>query len=417
MGSMADLHPLLRLPPPSQRFFANSAAQFPAFVGGFGSGKTHALILRAMRLKTMDRNQDVGYYLPTYDLVETIAYPRFEEFLTIANIPFQINKSLKTISFPNCGKIIFRTMDKPERIVGYETGHSLVDELDTLTKEKAREVWIKILSRNRQRNDSGAPNSIGVGTTPEGFRFVYETWKQNPKPGYKLYKARTVENPYLPEGYIQTLRDVYPAQLLAAYLEGEFVNMTSGTVYSSYDRVRCASFATVKPGEPLHIGMDFNVGKMAAVVHVFRDMEPHAVEELMDLLDTPDMIAAIKRRFPGHQINVYPDASGNNRKTVGASISDIGLLQQAGFNVYVNPANPAVKDRIIAMNNMFAKGKYKVNHMTCPKYASSLEQQAYKNNEPDKSGGHDHGNDAGGYFIVYRFPVIRPQSNVSNLRG
>src|SRR5690554_7216264 len=53
---------------------------------------------------------------------------------------------------------------------------------------------------------------------------------------------------------------------------------------------------TMKPGEPLYIGMDFNVGKMAAVVHVKRDGLPRAVDEIIDGYDTPDMIRRIKER-------------------------------------------------------------------------------------------------------------------------
>jgi hypothetical protein len=45
-------------------------------------------------------------------------------------------------------------------------------------------------------------------------------------------------------------------------------------------------------------------------VFVLRDGEPHAVDELTGILDTPAMIASIKARFVGHAIFVYPDASG-----------------------------------------------------------------------------------------------------------
>ncbi len=39
--------------------------------------------------------------------------------------------------------------------------------------------------------------------------------------------------------------------------------------------------------------MDFNVGKMAAVVHVKRLGLPHAVDEIVNGYDTPDMIRQI----------------------------------------------------------------------------------------------------------------------------
>jgi PBSX family phage terminase large subunit len=388
----------------AQRDFAGSKARFPAFVGGFGSGKTHAGIMRAVSLKSQIP-EDVAYYLPTYDLIRTIAYPRFSELLDELKIRHTLNKSEAVIYTPDYGGMIrFRTMDTPERIVGYETAHSVLDELDTLPTEKAREVWNKVIARNRKHSKLG--NSVAVTTTPEGYRFVYETWHKNKRDDYVIYKARTQDNPFLPDGYIQSLQNIYPANLLAAYLDGEFVNLTAGSVYAEFDRLLNQSNEAIIAGEPLHIGLDFNVTKMAAVVHVLRGDNPHAVNELTGIFDTPAMIQSIKAKYNGHKIFIYPDASGNNRKSQNASESDIALLKQAGFNIMVNPANPAVKDRVLSMNRLIRERKYLVNPDTCPELVESLERQAYdKNGDPDKTAGFDHVLDATGYCIAYRYPI------------
>ena len=63
----------------AQRAFATSREPFPAFCGGFGSGKTAAAIARAMALKAHFRECSVAYYLPTFPLVEDIAFQRFPE--------------------------------------------------------------------------------------------------------------------------------------------------------------------------------------------------------------------------------------------------------------------------------------------------------------------------------------------------
>jgi len=392
-------------------------SQFPAMVAGFGAGKTNALMKRALYLKFKYETCNIAYYLPTYDLVRTIAFPRFQEELAAIGMfekeHYSLVQSLTPmIKIYGAGQIIFRTMDNPGRIVGYEVADSLIDELDTLKTEDARTAWQKIIARNRQKKPDGSKNTIAVGTTPEGFKFVYEKWKQKPpSEEYELIKASTYSNARnLPDTYIDDLLADYPSALIAAYLEGEFVNLTSGTVYPTYDRILNASTEVIRPGEGLHIGMDFNVGKMAAVVFVQRDGDPHAVNEIMAVLDTPAMIAAIKRRFPNHAIYIYPDASGNSRKSNNASVSDLALLRQAGFNVFVNSTNPFVKDRVLAMNRMLNAGgkrRLKVNADLCPSFAEGLEKQAYdKNGEPDKTSGFDHGNDAGGYFISFRFPVL-----------
>jgi phage terminase large subunit len=393
-----------------------SQAKFPALVAGFGAGKTEAAVLRSIFGKLSNPNTNRGFYEPTYDLIRMIAWPRFEEILTDLEIPYRLNKSpLNMISIEGYGNIIFRSMDNAHRIVGYEHADADIDELDTLKRDDAAYAFRQILARNRQRKESGQ-NTIGVTTTPEGFKFVYETWKQSPKKGYEIIQAPTASNPYLPDGYIDNLRDIYPSQLLDAYLEGKFVNLTSGTVYSSYNRVAQRSDETIKQGEPLFIGCDFNVTQQAATVYVQRDGGAvwHAVEQLTAMYDTPEMVRLIQEKWQrkGHKIYMYPDASGSSRKTVNASISDIALLEQAGFIVRAKKTNPAVKDRVLAMNAALEAGRIKINDSACPDVANCLEQQAYKNGEPDKKSGNDHQNDATTYPIAFEMPIVKPVANV-----
>lgn len=405
----------------TQRAFASCCEPFPAFVGGFGSGKSAAAIARAMALKAHFKQCDVAYYLPTFPLVEDIALRRFPELCERKGWAYKIRAGNNPqIEFPGSGRILFRTMERPERIVGYEVAHSILDELDTLPTDKAREVWNKVIARNRQK--CSMPNTVAVATTPEGFRFVYERWVKEPAPGYVMFKAKTMDNAsHLPQGYIENLTNTYPSNLLAAYLDGEFVNLTAGSVYPEFDRSLNSSRETIQQGDVLHIGMDFNVTNMSAVVHVLRNDEPHAVYELTGIYDTPTMCQVIKDRFQGHRVMVYPDASGNARKTVNASESDHALLRAAGFQVCVNNRNPRVKDRILSVNHMIhsqGNRRYKVNLETCPSLVEALEKQSYdKNGEPDKKSGFDHVIDGAGYFVVYRYPIMQNKAQFAPIVG
>lgn len=402
---------------PPQFEFVTCEDQFPALVAGFGSGKTHAAVIRAMAKKLQYPKQNVAYYLPTYDLIRQIAFPRFAEVMEEMGVRGKSNKTAAEIEIEDAGRIIFRTMDTPERIIGYEVADSLADELDTLPEDKARDVWNKIISRNRQKKPDGSLNTVGVATTPEGFRFVYDRWQKNTAPGYRIIKASTMSNAAnLPAGYIESLRASYPSNLLSAYLDGEFVNLVAGSVYPGFDRqLNAAPLGEgIRFGEALHVGMDFNVGRMSAVVHVLRGDDPIAVTERTGVLDTPAMAALLKRDFPGHSIIVYPDASGASRKSNNASDSDLAVLRQAGFSVRANPANPRIKDRVLAVNKLVNDRRYRVNPEGCPELVESLEKQAYdKHGEPDKAGGLDHVIDAAGYFIAYRYPIKKPATVIN----
>ena len=96
----------------AQREFATSREPFPAFVGGYGSGKSAAAIARAMALKAHFKDCDIAYYLPTYPLVEDIALRRFPDLCERKGWAYKVNKQSSYIEFPNAGRIIFRTMER-----------------------------------------------------------------------------------------------------------------------------------------------------------------------------------------------------------------------------------------------------------------------------------------------------------------
>ena len=411
-----------------QREFLALDCKFPAFVAGFGTGKSEVMCTSAL-MDSLEggSNSLVAMYEPTYDLVRLILAPRMEEKLIDWGIRYKYNKSENVIytSSGQVGDFVLRTLDNPARIVGYESFRAKIDELDTLKAEHAQEAFNKIIARNRQvpetyqRQSDKPMNTVSVFTTPEGFKFVYNKWAKNRAPGYELVQASTMSNPFLPDDYVQALRDSYPPQLIEAYLEGEFVNLTSGSVYTCYDRKLNSSNREIKESDHLHIGMDFNVGKMSAIVHVKDNNTTTAVDEFMGLLDTPAMIEAIKNRYPNHRVTIYPDSSGKNRKSANASETDVSQLR-AAFNVVVPGRNPFVKDRIAAVQAMLCNAngerRYYINENKCTETAESLEQQVYnKQGEPDKSHDNDHPNDALGYFIHSQYPIIRSNTHVQQL--
>lgn len=397
-----------------QSDFYRLECPYPLFVGGYGSGKTYVKIVIGIEDLLKNPGCDIALYDPIFDLIRLNTAPRTLEILDSLGVRHTYNKSEQIIHVPGYGNIILRSMDNPARIVAYEVFRSGVDELETLRPAQAVDAWSKIIARNRQKSPTGAINQVRVYTTPDmGFGFTYEHWKLNKKPGYEYVRAPTASNVNLDPSYIENLRATYPKEMAEAFIEGEWCNLTAGTIYSAFDRVRCASQEKVIDGEQLYVGMDFNVTNMTAIICVNRDGIYHAVDELTGVYDTPAMISLLKNKYERHRIRVYPDASGGSRKTVDASISDISLLESAGLVVYTPGKNPLVKDRIVSVNAAFEKSKMFVNVDNCPELARCLEQQAWgKSGEPDKTQGLDHAPDAIGYLIHYELPVVRPVSGL-----
>ena len=399
-----------------QAAFLSLPHRYRAFVSGFGGGKTFiGCIAQCLDFwKYPGVNQ--GYFAPTIPQIRDIYYPTIQEVSYSLGLNVQIREGNKEVHFYEGrkyrGTTICRSMQIPESIVGFKIGSALVDEIDLMAADKAERAWNKIIGRMRYQN---ASNRVSVTSTPEGYKFMYSRFVLNKTERYGMIQASTYDNEAnLPEDYIESLADTYNPELRAAYLNGQFVNLFSGTVFRSYERKRCASRETIQPKEQIRIGLDFNVTNMSAVCYVVRGATWHAVDELVGIYDTPDMIATIKQRYPEHAIRIYPDASGGSRKTVDASISDISLLQSAGFAVYAHRSNPLVKDRVISANMAFDKGLVKVNELLCPEYSRCLEQLAYDaNGSPDKKSNLDHLPDAGTYPIAYEMPVLKPAASVS----
>lgn len=417
----------IKLTEPQAEFMALKE-RHPLFVAGVGTGKSYTAATKAIIGASVGSEALIGVYEPTYDLIRLIMAPLLCDRLSEFGIRYTYNKTESIIYCHNeqFGDILMRTMDRPERIIGYETLHAHVDELDTMPELKARESWIKILARNRQViQGMNIENTVSAYTTPEGFRFVYDRWVTNKNEYYSMVQAPTSSNPFLPDGYIDALKATYPAELINAYLEGEFVNLTSGTVYRSYDREAQDSTEVVKGNETLYVGMDFNIDHMAATIYVKRENNVrtagktfavwHAVDEISESYNTNAVIATLKSRYPKNTIILYPDASGGARDSAAAH-SDVTLLEQAGFKIRVRGRsydkqgkNPLVRDRVNAMNAALEQGRIRINCSTCPRTAECLEQQAYdKNGAPDKTTGVDHQNDATTYPIAYELPIRKP---------
>jgi len=416
-----------------QKDFIDVTEPFRGYVGGYRAGKTFVGCVRLWMLACQYPDIKLGYFAPTYPHIRDIFYTTIEEVAEDFSAHAGGHCSVEILKAENLVKLLVdgvvratvkcRSMEHPYRIVGFDISHALVDEIDIMKIDKADQAWKKIVARMSSVREDYKVNTVDFTTTPEGFnwmhRFFVKELNEKPemKPYYKLVKASTLQNrKNLPEDYIDKLYATYPENLVEAYVNGEFVNLTSGTVYNEFDREKHDTDATWNGSEPLHIGMDFNVCNMSAIISVIRNGNVYDVDEITGSYDTPSIINTIKERYQRCQINIYPDASGKNRNAQSASESSIQLLRQAGLNVFAPNKNPFVKDRVLAMNTSFSKGFHYVNISKCPNHASNLEQQVYNDaGEPDKSAGNDHTNDANGYLISYKYPVVKPQVKKTRL--
>ena len=364
-------------------------------------------------LMVQDPSINGGYYMPTYDLLRLRALTGVEEELESLGLPYKTNRSEYTVAIEGYGTIILRSYDRPERIVAYEVAHSIVDELDTLPKDKAALVWRKISERNRQKCKHPSGNTIGCVTTPDqGYSgFVYQKWVKSLQDGYEVIKSPTESNPFLPDGYVQQILDNYDPVLADLFLKGEFVSLSANKVYHFFQRQKHHTDRRITDADKfLHVGIDFNIGGCCAVVNLIENNNPIAVDEFVSH-DTRDFCNRLsKYAADGRKITVYPDASGKSGST-NATGSDIDIIRSHGYAVDCPNANPMVRDRINAVNGLLSHDRWLINTDTCPNLTDALESQGYVKGQPEKFGEHpaiDDWVDCAGYFLHRKWSLGRP---------
>lgn len=399
-----DLHP------GQLAFVDDQSTSILGVSAGYGAGKTRSLCAKAVHL-AMANQGFIGVVLePTGPLIRDIWMSDFDDFLEAYDIPYTFRASPLpeyTLHLPGGDtKILCRSFENWQRIIGINAAWILADEIDTVNPAIANKAFPKILGRLR----SGNVRQFAAASTPEGFRWMWQTFASEDGKGRedrRLIRMRTQDNPYLPPDFIERMQANYDPQLLKAYLDGEFVNLTTGQVYDRFDRAKHVSGQCPDISrEPLRIGVDFNVGNMSAVIAIRVGKSLYVVDEVSGAHDTDALAQKIKAHYPDHRIYVYPDASGGNRST-NATQTDIAILESYGMSNQSPKANPPVRDRVAAVQALLENGKGEVRlkiAASCVKTIECLELQSYtEKGDPDKDAGYDHMNDALGYLVWREF--------------
>lgn len=393
-------------------FFEDTDTRFLALVGGYRSGKTHILCIKALQLALANDELPGIICEPVTSMLTRVLIPTMNGILHRLKMKFNLNKSdgYYDIWFGHneIRRIWLLSSENYERAAGISASWFAMDEADLMKPEVAIAAFNMLVSRlTRGRQMQGLAVS-----TPEGFGFMYQTWVENAGSDRRLIRASTRSNPFIDPSYFDNMAKTHTSQQLEAYLEGYFVNLLTSNVYYAFDRNHNNTDLTLDswhPSYPLSCGIDFNVNVMATTVGIMEHNSYYIIEELSGSKNTESLIKLIKSRYPGREIHAYPDCSGSADKS-SASISDIAQLQQAGFKVFAKRKNPPVKDRVASVNGLLCNSEGQrrlfVNVRQCPQVTKGLEQQGYdKNGQPDKSSGLDHYMDSVGYPVHFNFPI------------
>lgn len=375
--------------------------RFRVVVAGRRFGKTFLSTAELLRASINKPNSNCWYIAPTYRAAKDIAWQMLIETIPSSYIAKR-NESELTLKLINGSQISIKGGESYDNLRGRSLDFVVLDEYADMRPQ----VWSEVI-RPSLSDRQGSAMFIG---TPKGRNHFYDLWTvgTDGQQDWSSFQFTTLDGGNVPAEEIESAqRDLDERTFKQEYL-ANFVNY-SGVIYYNFDRK--ASMAKAVEADVLHIGMDFNLDPMSAVVAVRDGGTITCVDEIvMYGSNTDEMVDEIKTRYPNKKIVVYPDPACAQRKTSAGGRTDLSILQNAGFVVKVRNKHPAVRDRINAVNSRLKTSDGERHLFVTPKCKQvilGLERQTYKEgtSQPDKDGGFDHMNDALGYMVEYLYPI------------
>ena len=377
-------------------------SRFKTVVAGRRFGKTFLSVNMLLQAAVTGKDKHCWYVAPTYGSAKEIAWD-----MLIHTIPQEYisktNESSLLLRLINGSVISLKGAEKPNNLRGRALDFVVLDEFADMRPE----AWFEVI-RPSLSDRQGSAVFIG---TPKGRNHFYDLWAKGMDGAndWSSFQYTTLEGGNVSPEEIESARADLDERTFKQEYEAAFVTY-QGLIYYGFSREESVLDIGDDSGT-LHIGMDFNLDPMSAVICIRKGEKLYAVDEIvMYGSNTDEMVAEIINRYPRRSIIIYPDPASRQRKTSAGGRTDLSILQNAGFSVKAKNSHALVRDRINAVNSRLLSGDGKRHFYVSPKCKQtikSLERQTYKEGTsiPNKDDGFDHMNDAVGYLIEYLFPV------------
>jgi len=169
-----------------QADFIRSKAKYPAYVASWGTGKSLALIARAVKeSEAYPGNLGVIFRKEFTDLRDST----LRDFELYTGMKVNSERSVK---FSNGSEILFRHLEEMNNIQNMNLGWFGIEQAEELDTD---DQFLKLWGRLRRENTS---RSGFVIANTNGHNWIYKLWKIGNDPDYELFEA----NSFQAEGYL-----------------------------------------------------------------------------------------------------------------------------------------------------------------------------------------------------------------------
>ena len=390
-----------------QKEILNCEKRFRVLITGRRFGKTFLCVQEIAKFARYPKKK-VWYVAPTYRMAKDIVWNDLVDRMTKHKWIKKINHSDLKIILRNGSEISLRGADNENSLRGVGLDFLVMDEFADIKEHAYTEVLRPTLS------DKGRMGAALFCGTPRGYgNWSYNLFtREKDDDQWASFQYTTLEGGQVSKQEIEQAKSDLDERTFAQEYQASFVNY-AGQIYYNFDRKDSVIDEYTPKTAEIHIGMDFNIDPMSAVVSEIIGNTIIVYDEIVIYSsNTDEMVQEIKHRYKDKHIYVYPDPASKQRKTSAGGTTDLAILKNAGFHLRVRNAHPLIRDRINAVNTKLknANGKrtlFIANN--CKNVLKSIERQIYKEGTviPDKDNNYDHMNDSLGYLVEYLYPVRR----------
>lgn len=316
-------------PLPSQLKFHTSNKKYRLLVGGYGSGKSKAgcwdifkiamkypgsvcIVCRNTYPELQDSTREVFFEILS-EITEKITGKPGNKYdpttcpLVLKFIGSKNNLLLWTGKGRDPSLIRFRSLDRPEKFKSGQITAFLLDEASDIPNTNA---FLTLIGRLRLPNRDSYYAGILTTNPCTKAHWIYKYWVKNETGETELkhndfawWNAKTSENKYLPDGYEETLRQVYDKAWAKRYLDGEFGFIPLGKpVYMEFNEKTHVKRINPNYRFSFHRSWDFGLHNPACLV---AQVEKGKVHIFFELSGKDELIENFARRVIRECKNVF----------------------------------------------------------------------------------------------------------------
>ena len=388
-----------------QRQVADNKSRFRILCTGRRFGKT-TLAIRELCYNARKPNKVCWYVAPSYRQAKQIAWVKLKQILKDLRWIRRVNEAELTVELKNKSRICLRGADNKDSLRGVGIDFLVLDECADIDEQ----AWSEVL-RPTLSDTKGTAMFSGTPKGMNWFHDLYQRGQDQTDEDYSSFSFTTLEGGFVDSGEIEQAKRDLDAKTFRQEYQATWETY-SGIIYYGF-----STSENIKHFDPpldnniIHIGMDFNLDPMCAVVSYISNGVVYIMDEIQIWSsNTDELCQEIHRRYPGKKIFVYPDPASRQRKTSAGGRTDLSILQNNGFVCKVPPRHMAIRDRVNSVNAKLCSASNERQvfiHPKCKNLLNSVSKHTYKEGTvlPDKTQGFDHMNDALGYLISFLYPI------------